>query len=450
MTSVYGIRLTGAAALIVLALVAVLAIVRPSSPLHKRHVYYAVFDSAQGLGPIDRDVRVAGVKIGTIGDVRRQGDDVRVALELDEDVTLHSDATAAMRPHTLFEGSNFVDLSPGSPSASRIAEGTTLPKSQTSNYVTLDKALRVFRPDIRNNLRTLADVGSKTVRGEAVDGVQRTLKNTPKLTRDLANAAGALRGTRGDELAGSVHGLSRTVEAVENRQDHLAPLVTRTYRTAAALTVDDGRPLDATLASLPPTLHELRTSAPALTGVVQRTRRLARGLTPAMPELTVALRGATPIVRRTIPVARKATPLIRDTRLITARLAGANDELVEMFKLIEPSLGKFKTLFAVFNAPTTLGAPSGVTQLVGGAFSGLNATFRPYQTAAQDPMAPGHTGRIGTYVNPTGLLGLVQSLGLGSLGLREARQGVTLPPCANIGKVSKQAERVAQLAEQCR
>ena len=76
-------------------------------------------------------------------------------------MTLHRDATAAMRPHTLFEGSNFVDLSPGSPSAPLIEEGATIPRAQTRNYVTLDKALRVLRPDIRENLRTLAEVGSR-------------------------------------------------------------------------------------------------------------------------------------------------------------------------------------------------------------------------------------------------------------------------------------------------
>ena len=70
-----------------------------------------------------------------------------------------------------------------------------------------------------------------------------------------------------------------------------------------------------------------------------------------------------------------------------------------MFQLTEPSLKKFNSLFAQFNAPTSLGAPTGVAQLVGGAFSGLNAVFRPYQTAAQNPTcarphrAAGHVRR---------------------------------------------------------
>src|SRR5688572_18197191 len=103
----YARRMTGIVAILLLTVVVVLAVARPSNPFADRYTYYATFDSAQGLGAIDRDVRVAGVKLGTVGDVERRGDDVVVELTLDEDVKLHRDARAAMRPHTLFEGSNF-------------------------------------------------------------------------------------------------------------------------------------------------------------------------------------------------------------------------------------------------------------------------------------------------------------------------------------------------------
>jgi len=450
-TPTYRRRVLGAGLLAVITVLTVFAIGRPSNPFADRHTYYAIFDSAHGLGPIDRDVRVAGAKVGRIGEVERRGDDVRVALVLDHDLTLHRDATAAMRPHTLFEGSNFVDLSPGSPTAPTVDDGATIPLAQTRNYVTLDKALRVLRPDIRENLRTLADVGSRTLRDEAVTGLQQTLRSAPPLMQDLAPATRAMRGTHGDELAGAVRGLSVTVDALQSREQDLAPLVSRTNQTAAALTVDDAQPLDATLAALPPALRELSTSAPALTGVVQRSERLARGLTPALPDLTAGLREGTPVVRRTIPVARQATPLVRDARLIASRLGRARPELVEMFQLTEPSLKKFNSLFEQFNAPTSLGAPTGVAQLVGGAFSGLDAVFRPYQTSAQSPTSPGHAGRLGTYVDPAGLTGLVESLGLGSAAARSARRGVTeQPSCADVRGVDADAAKALRLTGGCR
>ena len=123
-------------------------------------------------------MRIAGVKVGTIGEVEREGDDVRVELILSEDYTLHKDARVDMRPHTLFEGSNFVDVSPGSPSAPVLEEGSTIPIEQTTNYVTLDQALRVLRPEIRKSLQDLAEVGSKNAQGRGDRGHSRRRSRT--------------------------------------------------------------------------------------------------------------------------------------------------------------------------------------------------------------------------------------------------------------------------------
>src|SRR6185312_2258476 len=65
-------RLAGLGAIALLVGVVTLAIVRPSNPLAERHTYYAVFDTVHGLGAIDRDVRVAGVKVGKVGKVERR------------------------------------------------------------------------------------------------------------------------------------------------------------------------------------------------------------------------------------------------------------------------------------------------------------------------------------------------------------------------------------------
>ncbi|HYF28493.1 MAG TPA: MlaD family protein [Baekduia sp.] len=438
--SLYARRLIGLGGVALLALVLVLAIARPSNPLRPTTTYFAMFDDVQGLGSIDRDVRVAGVKIGEIGEVQRRGDDARVELRLREDHRLHRDARVHMRPHTLFEGSNFVDLSPGSPSAPVLEEGATIPRSQTSNYVTLDQALRVLRTDIRADLRRLATVGARTLRRETVAGAQLLLRRAPELTGDLAGAARALQGTHRRELAGAVRGMARTVDALERRSADLPALVRATRRTASAAAAGAGRPLDATLAALPGTLRELQGTAPAVTGVVDRARRLSAGLAPALPELAAALREGAPVVRRTVPVARDATPLVRDARLIASRLAAARPALVEMFRLIDPSLDRFADLLTVFNKPSELGAPTGVSQLVGGAFAGLNAAFRPFQTPAQNPGAPGYQGRIGTRVEPTASAGLAEALGLAVPGPR-ARGAA--PDCRDVRRVS--ARSAAQL-----
>ncbi len=171
-------RIFGIAAIVGGILIVALGVLRPN-PLEQTQSYFAEFESAQGLGAIGRDVRLAGVNVGRIGSVERQGDNAIVELILTEDVPVHADARAEMRPHTLFEGSSFVELRPGTPGAPLLDEGGAIPREQTTNYVTLDEALRVLRPEIRQGLKVLARVGSRTLKGEAIEGIQRILKRAP-------------------------------------------------------------------------------------------------------------------------------------------------------------------------------------------------------------------------------------------------------------------------------
>ena len=195
-----------------------LGVLQPN-PFKDTTNYWVEFDSVQGLGAIGRDVRVAGVNVGTIGDVKREGDNAVVEIELEQDIPLHVDARADMRPHTLFEGSSFIDLAPGSPSAKALEPGATIPIEQTSNYVTLDEALRVLRPEIRDNL-------ARPRRGRREDAPRRGDRRDPdepeatrpQLMRDLRGPVRALQGAHREELQRRDRGMSRTVDAVAERE----------------------------------------------------------------------------------------------------------------------------------------------------------------------------------------------------------------------------------------
>ena len=435
-------RVLGIATILAAIAAVVVGVIQPN-PFASNPVYWAVFDSAQGLGSIDRDVRIAGVKVGTIGDVERVGDDVRLELVLFEDHVIHDDARVDMRPHTLFEGSNFVDLSPGSPSAPVLAQGDEIPIEQTTNYVTLDEALRVLRPEIRESLQDLAAVGSRTLKGQAVTGIQKLLRTAPELTKALGRVARAAQGPRRTELTGSIQGLSRTVDAVAEREEDLIPLTRRASRTMGALTTGGAAPLDEALAVLPETLREVEETAPVASALVSRLDRLATKTSPALPSLALAAREAVPFLERAIPVLGRATPLVTDTRQLATRLAKARGGLLEMFSLLEGPLRQFDKALVSLNAQTVHGAPA-YRQLIAGAFTGFDGVFSGYTTKAQNPNQPGHQLRIGTYVTEDAFADL-------GLGLPRAR-GTTpggVVRCEDVGEVSAEAADALEEAGYC-
>lgn len=441
-------RLAGLGLLVAIALGIVLGVTKPN-PLKKTYTYWAVFDTAHGLGAIDRDVRIAGIKVGEVGDVERRGDDVRVELKLADDYALHSDARADMRPHTLFEGSNYIDLAPGSPSAPLMADGGTIPLRRTTNYVTLDKALRVLRPEIRGDLRLLAEVGGRTLRGEAITGIQSTLKRLPAMSSSLAPAARAAQGPHRRELAGAIRGLSQTVDALAGERQHLLPLTRRLDRTAAALATDGGRPLDAGLAELPGTLAAVDRSAPALTAAVQRLSAFSSKLGTQGPRAVArALRATTPVLTTASPVLRDGTPVVHGARLIAARLARAKGGLTTMFDTLRPTLRTFPATLETLNAKTSLGASSGALQLVAGAFEALDGAVSSFQTPAENPGAPGHRLRTNIYLDPAAASGLAGLLGGGLPALAPGAPATVR--CAEVRQVSRLAQRALEATGGCR
>jgi phospholipid/cholesterol/gamma-HCH transport system substrate-binding protein len=401
-------RLIGIGMLALLAIGIFLAATRPN-PFVDRRTIWAEFDNVNGLGSIDRDIRVAGVNEGEIGEVIRVGDDALVELEVNEEVEVHADAQVALRPHTLFEGSAFVDLHPGSPSAPAIDDGGTIPRGQTEVYVSFDEALRVLRTPVRRSLRELAVTTAAVLSGDATESLQRTLTNTPELTRELGPTARALQGSGGVELQRAIRSGSETIAALAGRESSLVPLAERANRTLAALDVDAAGPLDRALAGLPGPLETLRDRGELLTALIDRTGALAVELRPALVELAPALDQLQPILRDATPAIRRAVPLVRAIGTVLRRATSAAPALVRLLDTLRPTgpiLGE--RVLPSLHRESKLGIPT-YLQLVS-AFAGGDAALRPYQTEAQGQLGTGHMIRLGAYFDPSGSSGFGDAL----------------------------------------
>src|SRR5207244_902773 len=114
-----------------------------------QQIVRVMFDHLQGIALVQRNVRVAGVNVGTIGDVRRVGSHAEVELRLNRRIPIYRDARAELRPHTPFEGTTFVDLYPGTAGAGSLGS-KPIPRSQTSVFVSVGDVLSTFTAPVRN------------------------------------------------------------------------------------------------------------------------------------------------------------------------------------------------------------------------------------------------------------------------------------------------------------
>lgn len=157
---------------------------------------WAEFADVQGLTS-GAPVRVAGVKAGSVREIRLEPDKVRVALQLNRDVELHDDAIARLDFQAL-SGARFVTIDRGSPGRQRVAPEATIRGESAAGISQmvdqLDKVGQSLR-GLADSLNENQDRVLKTV-SEMLDenrqGFQQTVKNLNGITDKLNNGQGTL------------------------------------------------------------------------------------------------------------------------------------------------------------------------------------------------------------------------------------------------------------------
>lgn len=168
----------------------------------------AYFPSAVGLYD-NSDVRVLGVRVGRVTEVRPVGDQVRVRLEVDEDVAVPADAKAAVVIPTLV-ADRYVQLTPAYTGGERMTDGAVIPAERTAVpveiggvYQALNRLTRALGPKGANRegaLSELLRVGADNLRGNGA------LIN--RMITDLSAASSTLAGSR-EDLFGTLTKLQR-------------------------------------------------------------------------------------------------------------------------------------------------------------------------------------------------------------------------------------------------
>jgi phospholipid/cholesterol/gamma-HCH transport system substrate-binding protein len=252
----------------------------PGGPdLDEPYTLTAEFGDVLSLAP-HATVRVDGVTVGEVADIRRDGWHAEVELRLDGDVALPEDTTARIQQASLL-GEKFVALSgevdEGEP---RLADGDRIPLARTSRGTEVEEVLGATSLLLNGggleNLRTITtelhaaidtdDVDTRrfleelrtfvTTVDDQRDTIIATLENVDSLARQVNNGRDV------------VHKALRTLgPALETLADQRRPLVRmlqqlgRFGRVSATVIRETGADLVADLRALQPVLGALRTSS---------------------------------------------------------------------------------------------------------------------------------------------------------------------------------------------
>lgn len=269
-----------------------------STPLEPKGYRVEVpLPSAPNLFP-GADARIAGVTVGEVVDVRREGRRAVGTVELEaRHAPLRSGAGATLRSKTLL-GEGFLAIAPGPVDAAPIPDGGRLDARRTRQTQRLDDVLSAFDPSTRARMRALTRDFARAW-GEAGEATNATLGNSAPAAGAMDVVLGTLDGQRG-ELGELISATGTVLDALGRRTGAMQAAV-----------VNGERLLDTTARRD----HELRETVRALPGFLRGSQAAARELRRAAPDLSAAtaqLRGVTPALGPALRQIDRSAPGIRE------------------------------------------------------------------------------------------------------------------------------------------
>jgi phospholipid/cholesterol/gamma-HCH transport system substrate-binding protein len=200
--------------------------------------YRTSFRSIPGL-KVGDPVRLAGVDVGTVKDIRVVGARVEVAMQVKPGTPIKTDSIATIKLTSLL-GTNFVDVSFGSPSAQLAPPGSVLASSEPPDLNTLLARLN----DAAGDLQTLTKQVNEGL-GKSIEPITSTFQTMDKIAKKIEAGQGTLGRLISDdrlyrEIQGIAANLNKVSDQIAQGQGTLGKLVKddTMYRDLQALTTD--------------------------------------------------------------------------------------------------------------------------------------------------------------------------------------------------------------------
>lgn len=240
----------------------------------------AQFASAVGMYP-GSDVRMLGVKIGTVTKVTPKGTSVDVAMEVEQDRKLPANAIATIVPPSLVSD-RYVQLAPVYEGGAQLADGATIPRNRTATPVELDDIYNALNqvttalgPSGANKDGALSDLLATTAAN--LDGNGTALGQT---VTNLSEAVTTLATSR-DDLFGTVSNLQTFTKALQE-SDAQVVQVNQLLDTVAGDLADER-------ASLASAITNLRSALTKVAAFLQKNQALFSTNVKGLAQVTTVL-----------------------------------------------------------------------------------------------------------------------------------------------------------------
>lgn len=375
------------------------------------------FASANELQP-GNPVRIAGLAIGSVTAVGPGPHNTAVVtMQISNPSELRADASLAIEPRLLFEGNFYVDVNPGTPAATAMRSGTTVPISRTTFPVQIDQVLDVLNQPTRDSLVStisalsggLGPSQAHATAGAGYQGLRVAISQLDATLPSVTEVAQAAQGTSVGDLPRAIGSSRDLVSELTTNPGALSDLVTSDAKVFTALSANEQA-----LADDIADLDHVTESAPATFSALDR----------ALPSLTTFATQLRPALRAAPLPLTRVTGLLTQVKALTAR-----DVLAKLLPALTSVTGALPTLeqqldqlFPQVTALSTCTTHAVVPALNLVLQDGANTTGQPawqellHMTAGLAGASEGFDGngsaiRLGVTEGPTDLTAVLPDLG---------------------------------------
>jgi phospholipid/cholesterol/gamma-HCH transport system substrate-binding protein len=294
--------------------------------------------SVGALAPGAR-VTMSGARVGRVAKITRHGIGTEVQLDITEDgvTPVPADSRVTVRQRTPV-GENYVSVEPGR-SKRTLPSGGVLPPERSDEYVDVDQILSVLNGSTRDRARAaIQSLGSALDdRGERlhriVGGGGQALASGARLLKLLSSDR--------RQVADVVQRLGAVSSDVEDSSRTVATIATSGLRSLQAVGARDDE-LRATLRELPGTLSQVRSTSTKLSSVTGVAA-------PVVANLAAAVRDVRPAVRALRPAAQEGREVVRTLSSTAPKLSGTLERLESLSGPLVEALPELKATLCNVN-----------------------------------------------------------------------------------------------------